>query len=52
MFFSPLLLGQLREITLTGFDRIRYIVNGFTRMRYCNQAGLKLTEKLSASGEP
>lgn len=32
--------------SLTGHDRIRYIVNAFTRMRFCSQSGeLELTEK-------
>ncbi len=37
--------------TLTGWHRIRYIVNAFTRMRYCDAAGV-LELKLKATPSP
>ncbi len=38
---------------LTGFDRLRFIVNAFTRMRFCSLDGkLELTIKESANNAP
>lgn len=37
---------------LSGFDRVRYIVNAFTRMRFCTQAGeLDLKNKTDRSSD-
>jgi len=38
---------------LTGFDRFRFIINSFTRMRFCDSTGaLELTIKESANNTP
>ena len=38
---------------LEGWDRVRYIVNAFTRMRFCTQTGdLDLTNKTDISANP
>lgn len=39
--------------SLTGMDRLRFITNCFTRLRYCNAAGqLELAYKLAPGGQP
>ncbi len=41
------------DLHLTGWDRIRFIVNCFTRMRFCNEAGkLEFLTKESAHAAP
>lgn len=44
---------KLWNDTLSGYDRLRYITNAFTRMRYCNQEGkLKLKYKGTPGTQP